>query len=275
MTEGEKITRASGSNFALAFLSLPEPRRQDLNNFYAFCRLVDDLADDPGRSVAERQRGLDLWRQAILGPTPGEHSLAPDLRATLERYPIDRGLLGEIISGMEMDLVGTRFETLAELQRYCYRVAGAVGLVSIEIFGYTNPSARDHARLLGEALQLTNILRDVAVDYQNGKRIYLPLSYLRQYGYSESDLATGTYSKGFLQLMESISDVAEQDYAAAAAAIAPQDRRSLRPGILMGDIYYRVLKKMQRKKFRVFSEKIRLSKVSKLLLILRRTVFDH
>lgn len=275
MTPGEKITKASRSNLALAFLSLPGQKRRDISNFYAFCRLVDDLADDPGLPVAERQAQLNLWRRAVLAETPGEHPLAADFRETLDRYPIDRSLLGDIISGMEMDLQGTRYETLADLQLYCYRVAGAVGLVSIEIFGYHHPSARDHARALGEALQLTNILRDVAVDYRNGRRIYLPLASLREHGYSEDDLQAGRHNENFQRLMQSIAVIALQDYAASDAAIAPGDHRPLRPGLIMGDIYRRVLQKMQRNKFRVFSNHYRLSNMEKLLHVMRRTFFTR
>lgn len=275
MTHGEQITKASGSNFSLAFLTLPPQKRSDISNFYAFCRLVDDLADDSGMPVAERREQLKVWRRAVFLETPGEHPLAADFRATLDRYPIDRTLLGEIISGMEMDLEATRYETLAELQLYCYRVAGVVGLVSIEIFGYQNSSARDHALALGEALQLTNILRDVAVDYRNGKRIYLPMSSLREYNYSENDLRAKLYNENFVNLMQSIADVAEKNYANSDAAIASEDRRALRPGIMMGDIYRRVLQKIKRKKFRVFSEKYRLSHMEKVFLVLRRSFFPN
>ncbi|HEX8373153.1 MAG TPA: squalene/phytoene synthase family protein [Chthoniobacterales bacterium] len=273
MTIAEQITKASGSNFALAFLSLPPEKRRDITNFYAFCRVVDDLADEPGLPTGERQAQLDLWRRAIIEPTEGEHLLAADFRETLARYPIDRTLIGEIISGMEMDLQGTRYETLADLQLYCFRVAGAVGLVSIEIFGYQNPSARDHARALGEALQFTNILRDVADDYRNGERIYLPLATMRAYGYSEDDLRAERHNDAFLQMMQSLADLAKTNYAASHAAIAAEDRASLRPGLIMGDIYRRVLDKMERDKFRVFSEQYRLSKAEKLLLVGRRLLF--
>ncbi len=274
MTHGEQITKASRSNLALAFLSLPEPKRRDISNFYAFCRIVDDLADQPGIPVAERQTQLDIWRAAVLEKTPGENPLAADFRATLDRYPsIDRSLLGDIISGMEMDLRGMRYETLADLQLYCYRVAGAVGLVSIEMFGYQNPSARDHARALGEALQLTNILRDVADDYRNGCRIYLPLAWLREYGYSEDDLRAERHNAAFLRVMQTLAAFAGRNYAASDAAIAPEDRRSLRPGLIMGDIYRRVLQKMERNKFRVFSTHYRLTHMEKLWHVLRRMCF--
>ena len=275
MTPGEQITKASRSNFSLAFLTLSPQKRCDISNFYAFCRLVDDLADDPEMPIAERRGQLQIWRRAVFLETPGEHSLAADFRATLDRYPIDRTLLGELISGMEMDLEATRYETLADLQLYCYRVAGVVGLVSIEIFGYQNVSARIHAQALGEALQLTNILRDVADDYRNGKRIYLPMSSLREHNYSEKNLKAKRYNENFVNLMQSIADTAEKNYAISDAAIAPEDRRALRPGIIMGDIYHRVLRKMKRKKFRVFSEKYRLSHMEKVFLVLRRTFSTH
>ena len=274
MTLGEQITKASGSNFAAAFRFLPRQKRIDITNFYAFCRLVDDLADDPGPTPLERQAQLTIWRGAVLEKTPGEHPLAPEFRETLDRYPIDRSLLADIISGMEMDLRGQRYETLLELQDYCYRVAGAVGLVSIEIFGYQNPSARDHARALGEALQITNILRDVCVDHKNGGRIYLPLNYMREHGYTEADLKAARFTSGFQNMMYALASVAEKDYALSDSAVAPEDRQSLSPGLLMGDIYRRVLAKMKRNNFQIFSRHYRLTRMEKLGCVLRRSFFN-
>ena len=273
MTLGEQITRASGSNFSWAFLTLPKQKRQDITNFYAFCRLVDDLADDPGPTLEERQAALSLWRQAVRQKTAGEHLLAPDLRETLQRYSINCDLLDDLISGMEMDLRGQRYETLQDLKEYCYRVAGAVGLVSIEIFGYKNPSARDHARALGEALQLTNILRDVADDYRNGERIYLPLADMRAWGCSEKDIKAERLTPGFQTLMRSLAEIAENDYALADSFVAAEDRTSLRPGLIMGEIYRRVLGKMKRDDFRVFTTRYRLNRMEKLFCVLRRSFF--
>lgn len=273
MTSGEKITKASHSNLAFAFVSLPAQKRRDISNFYAFCRIVDDLADDTKAPLDQRRAALALWRSAVRLPTAGEHSLAPDLRETLNRYSVERSLLDEIIAGMEMDLDGERYETLEDLQRYCYRVAGAVGLVSIAIFGYQNHSAREHAQALGEALQLTNILRDVGEDLRVHNRIYLPRALLQQHGCDEAQLREGKISPGLVALLHSLAGLAEENYRRAEAAIAPEDRQSLRPGLIMSDIYRRVLEKMRRDDFRIFSRRYRLNTVEKLALLLKRTLF--
>jgi len=272
MTSGEKITKASRSNLAFAFISLSAQKRRAISNFYAFCRIVDDLADDTLAPLEERRAALSVWRSAVRAVTPGEHVLAPDLRATLDRHAVDRALLDDIIAGMEMDLDGVRYATLEDLQKYCYRVAGAVGLVSIEIFGYKNPSAREHARALGEALQLTNILRDVAEDLRHHGRIYLPLALLRQHGCDEDVLRQGKITPGLLELFQQLAALAEKNYCLSEAVIAPEDRQSLRPGLIMSDIYRRVLQKMQRDDFKVFSHRYRLNLVEKLALLLKRTL---
>ena len=185
----EEITRASKSNLALAFVALPAQCRRDMNVFYAFCRLVDDLADEPEPPLEERRAALARWRQSLSQPVEGESPLAPRVRELIARYRLNAELFSEIIAGCEMDLNGARYETWDDLRVYCYRVASAVGLVSIEIFGYTKPEAREYAVKLGLALQITNILRDVAEDYERAGRIYLPRAEMQSFCYSEADLA--------------------------------------------------------------------------------------
>ena len=153
-----------------------------MTTFYAFCRQVDDWADDPGIPLTDRQRWLRDWRTWRRQGEPDESEFAPEMRAIIARYSIDLRLLEDILLGVESDLRPTRFPTFKELSRYCYRVAGAVGLVNIEIFGYQNLHCRDYACCLGTALQLTNIVRDVETDLKNGERIYLPLDELAQFG---------------------------------------------------------------------------------------------
>ena len=160
-SSAEEITRASKSNLAFAFVSLGKARRRDITIFYAFCRLIDDIADSTELAAEEKARRLTVWREALRGPVAQEPPLAPEVRGLINRYAITPAMLEEIIDGVEMDLTISRYETFAALREYCYRVASAVGLVSIEIFGYQNPACREYAIELGLALQMTNILRDV------------------------------------------------------------------------------------------------------------------
>jgi len=202
MNDAKEITKKSRSNLAFAFFSLPKVTRQDITTFYAFCRHVDDAADDPDVPLAERRRWLQGWRRWLTQHEPNEPGFASELRTLIGKYRIDRRLFEEILTGVEMDLEAVRFEDFAALHRYCYRVASAVGLVSIEIFGYRNPLCKEYAHKLGVALQLTNIIRDVDKDLKNGGRIYLPLTELRMFGYPEETLRRRIYNSAFVRLMQ-------------------------------------------------------------------------
>ena len=265
--EAREITRASKSNLALAFVALPPDRREDITVFYAWCRVIDDIADDPGRSSAERQAGLDLWKQALRAPTAGEPPLAASVRAIIGKHRLAREHFLEIIAGVEMDLVGASYATWEELRLYCYRVASAVGLVSIEIFGCREAASRDYAISLGLALQLTNILRDVGEDWRNGGRVYLPREDLARFGYTTEDLAAGHRNEAFLALMRFEAARARAFYAEAIAARPPADRRALVAAEIMRGIYGRILERMERGGFRVFDRRYRLNRVEKLAVV--------
>src|SRR3954468_23908268 len=196
-----KITRDSKSNLALAFVALGRKRRDDITIFYAFCRVIDDIADSPDATAEQKAGELGAWRKWIRESTPDEPVLARDLRGLYAKYAITPAMLDEIIDGVEMDLGHVRYETFEELRLYCYRVASAVRLVSIEIFGYPNPACRDYAIQLGLALQTTNIIRDVGKDLDND-RVYLPQEDLERFGYSEGDLRARTYNGAFVRLLE-------------------------------------------------------------------------
>jgi phytoene synthase len=171
MSDAEKITKKSQSNLAFAFVSLPKEKRRDITTFYAFCRQIDDAADDPNVPLAERKHWLEGWRRWLRKEEAGEPGFASELRRVIGRYHIDLQLFEEILLGVEADLQPVTYPNFEALHRYCYRVASAVGLVSIEIFGYRNPMCKEYAHILGVALQLTNIIRDVGKDLQNGGRI--------------------------------------------------------------------------------------------------------
>ncbi len=257
-----KITRDSKSNLALAFVALGRKRRDDITIFYAFCRVVDDIADDAGTSSEEKASALSAWRKWIRESAPDEPALAGDVRGLYTKYAITPPMLDEIIDGVEMDLGDVCYETFEALRLYCYRVASAVGLVSIEIFGYRNAACRDYAIQLGLALQVTNIIRDVDKDLGNG-RIYLPQKDLARLGYSEADLRARTHNEAFVQLMEFEASRAEDFFSRAAALLPREDRRSMVAAEIMASVYHALLRRMKRDRFRVFEKEYKLSKFEK------------
>ena len=264
-----QITRASKSNLALAFVALPRERRRDMTTFYGFCRVVDDLADEPGLAAAERHAALDRWKASLSAPQTGEPELAAEVRALIEKYRLPVGLFLEIILGCEMDVSGTTYETWDDLRLYCHRVASVVGLVSIEIFGYTDPACRRYAVDLGLALQLTNILRDVGEDFRNGGRVYLPRADMESCGYDASRLALGKEDNAFRSLMELEAARARGFFASARAALPAADRRSMVAAEIMRAVYSRLLDKMTRDGFHIFTRRYRLSRWEKLGCVLR------
>ncbi len=256
------ITRQSKSNLALAFVSLGRERKRDITVFYAFCRVIDDIADSSEVSVVEKRVRLAKWRQMLRSAAQNEPLLARDVRQVISKYSLPTAMLEEIIAGVEMDLSTLRYPSFEELRVYCYRVASAVGLVSIEIFGYRNPRCKQYAIELGLALQMTNIIRDVGKDLQNG-RIYLPQEDLARFHYSEIELTKRQYDERFVQLMEFQARRARQFFANAAAALPVEDRKAMAPAEIMGSVYRGLLRRIELDKFRVFEKEYRLSKMEK------------
>jgi len=257
-----KITRQSKSNLALAFVALGRERRNDITIFYAFCRVIDDIADAPDVPSEEKAKQLRAWRAWIRESGPDEPSLAGDVRGLYAKYAITPPMLDEIIDGVEMDLGSVRYETWEELRVYCYRVASAVGLVSIEIFGYRDPACREYAIELGLALQVTNIIRDVGKDLSNG-RVYLPREDLARFGYSEQDLNARRHNDAFVRLMEFEAERAEQFFSRAATLLPRKDRRAMVAAEIMASVYHALLRRMRADRFRVFDKEYRLSKFEK------------
>ena len=257
-----KITRDSKSNLALAFVALGRERRNDITIFYAFCRVIDDIADAPDVAPEEKAKQLRAWRGWIRKSTPDEPAFAGDLRGLYAKYAITPEMLEEIIDGVQMDLRNVRYQTFEELRVYCYRVASAVGLVSIEIFGYRDPACREYAIELGLALQITNIIRDVGKDLGFG-RIYLPLEDLARFGYSEDDLHARRHNDAFTRLLEFEADRAEGFFSRAAALLPKKDRRSMVAAEIMASVYHALLRRMRADRFRVFDKEYRLSKIEK------------
>lgn len=272
MQESRTITRKSASNLALAFCLLPRAKRDGMSALYAFCREVDDVADDESAPARERREQLAAWRadiqRACAGETP-QFSVNRELQPFIRAHQLRFELFDELLKGVEMDLDIKRYADYAELENYCHRVASVVGLLSIEIFGYRDPACRDYAIHLGKALQLTNILRDVRADAARG-RIYLPLSELARFAVTPEEILRGEYSPRFRELAVSVGERARHFYKLARITLPVVDRRSMVAAELMGSVYWRLLRKLERRQFDVFGPKPpRLNKGQKLLLILR------
>ena len=199
MQNSRAITRKSASNLALAFILLPREKRDAMSALYAFCREVDDAADDETVPAEKRRAQLAEWRADVKRACenqPPQFPVNRELRPVIKRFHLPFELFDELIKGCEMDLDTKRYEDFGQLELYCHRVASVVGLLSIEIFGYKNPASRDYAIYLGKALQLTNILRDVKSDAARG-RIYLPLGELKKFNVGEDEILNSVYSENY------------------------------------------------------------------------------
>lgn len=272
MSAASEITRKAKSNLAFALNILPRERRDDMVVFYAFCRTMDDLADDAGVPDDQRARSLDAWKNGLLHGFHAPDEFQQEVVALRDRRQIPTDLLVAIIDGCRMDLQPQRFQTWDELSGYIWKVACAVGLVSIRIFGCVDPASERYAVALGHALQLTNILRDIAEDLTNGRRIYLPMADLARFQYTEQDLINRVRDDRFLALMASEAARAEDYYREAEAALPAADRAALLPARIMGEIYHLLLVKMRDDHFHVFERRYRVSKARKLAILSRHLI---
>lgn len=253
-----QLSRMGSSNLAFALLFLPSDRRSAAMAFYRFCRAMDDIADDPSLEANEKIRRLSAWSDAV------ESGLPSELEAIVSQYGIDRRLLLEIISGCASDVFPQRFASILELERYCWRVACAVGLVSIKIFGCRDSQSEEFAMHLGHALQMVNILRDIGEDARMG-RIYLPIEDLARFGVQEQDILDLRSGHAFLALLRHEASRARARF---AAAIPPdRDFHSLRPARIMRAVYQKILDRMEREGFPVFEKRIGLGLHEKFMAV--------
>ncbi len=269
MQHSRAITKKSASNLALAFILLPKQKRDAMSALYAFCREVDDVADNENAPTEKRRAQLSEWRDDVKRACENQlpqFAVNRELQPVIRQFHLPFGLFDELIKGCEMDLERNRYEDFEQLELYCHRVASVVGLLSIEIFGYKNPATRDYAVYLGKALQLTNILRDVKTDAARG-RIYLPLDNLRKFSVTPDEILQSRYSDRFRHLCEAVAARAKDFYRQAQKSLPHEDRQSMVAAELMGMVYWKLLEQLEREKFRVFDQPIRLSKRYKLLLI--------
>jgi 15-cis-phytoene synthase len=272
MEQSRAITRKSASNLTWGFALLPKAKRNGMAALYAFCREVDDIADEDRIPAERRRRQLADWREDIRRACAGQEpqfAVNRELQPAIQRYHLPLEHFDELIKGVEMDLDINRYRDYEQLDLYCYRVASVVGLLSIEIFSYSDAASRHYAVYLGKALQLTNILRDVRTDAERG-RIYLPLSELERFGVTPEEVLQSQYSERFFALAQSIAARAKHFYQKARETLPEADRRSMVAAELMASVYWRLLRKLESKRFNVFGPNPpRLNKGQKLLLILQ------
>ncbi len=276
------ITRAAAKNFYYAFLVLPKSKRRALCAVYAFMRRCDDIADDPGMTFSERQQKLQTWLDALHRAQLGHPTDDPVLLALNDaqhRFSIPPALLDQLAHGTGMDIIeeaqaaeqaGTythlQYKTFADLRLYCYRVASVVGLVCIRVFGYRDPAAEKLAEELGLAFQLTNIIRDVKEDYSLG-RVYLPEEDLAKFDIQSAEFRSSLDSSRMRLVLKAEADRAREYYAAADRLVPLIDEDSQPALWVLSTIYRRLLEKITRLQYDVFSQKISLTTREKLVIL--------
>lgn len=266
-----EITRKSRSNFALAFATLPKARREAMVIYYAFCRVVDDIVDEPGPTREERLRLLDRWRHVVGGETEDLSAFERDVVQVQERYEIPAKEFLLLIDGMEMDLDTKRYETFEAMLGYCYHVASSVGFVCMRLCGCDIPKTLEYAENLGYCLQLTNIIRDVVEDWEKDQRIYLPQEELARFDLDETSFASREAAgPRFNELLRFQYERAVTYYEKAAQALPPSEKRRLIPMEIMRDTYRAILEKMRADDFRVFEKRYRLGRLEKVGILTRR-----
>ena len=263
-----RLTRQTAKNFYYSFLTLPADVRRDMYALYAYMRVCDDLGDDMTVPLEERRANLAEWRNSVTdafdsGSSP--HPVLPALADVVRRRNVPTEPLLDVIDGVEMDLSPVAFETFAQLENYCYHVAGAVGLCCIHVWGFQGEAAREHAIQCGLAFQLTNILRDLAEDADNG-RVYLPREDLDRFEYSPADLAARVNDHRFQQLMTFEVERARNFYKQSqplADSLDPVGRPVL---LAMRRIYGGLLTEIERRDYDVFTRRVSLPKWKKLTI---------
>jgi phytoene synthase len=258
----------SGSSFYYAFLFLPPARRAAITAFYDFCRVVDDDVDET-TDIGVAATKLAWWRREVAEAYAGRptHPVTRALMPLALRFDIEASHLDAVIDGCEIDLQQTRFLDFAGLQRYCHLVAGVVGEVAAGIFGRTQADTLRYAQRLGLAMQLTNIIRDVGDDARRG-RIYLPIDELQRFDVKAHELlqreAPWGYSERFTALMRFQAARAHATYDEALALLPEADRVAQKPGLMMANIYRRLLREIEAQGFQVLHQRTSLTPLKKL-----------
>lgn len=265
------------TNFYYSFLVLPAEKRAAIVAVWDFCRAVDDAVDEAEAGAADARSEVARWRREVAACFDGGAPETPQGRALaplVQRFNLPRSAFDALVNGVEMDVSSRRYETFDDLYEYCTRVASAVGLMCVEIFGYSDSRTRQYATELGVALQLTNILRDVPDDLSRG-RVYIPQEDLRRFGCTEEDLRSeaasagrGVQSPAVRLLLEHQAQRARSYYARAAAVLPAADARRLVAAEIMGAIYFGILKKIEAADYDVFTRVIRIPRPRRALIAL-------
>lgn len=267
----EQVVREAGSSFYWAMRFLPVEKRQAMFAVYAFCRQVDDIADEPGQ-IAAKRRALGGWRREIerLYDGMADWPVAAALLRPVERFDLRKQDFLAVIDGMEMDAADRiRIADMEDLYRYCDRVACAVGRLSVRVFGVPQPTGDALASALGQALQLTNILRDLKEDARRD-RLYLPAALLRSRGVSaRSDAEAALRNSAIIGVCQQISELAAGKFDEAASLVAQCDRRQVRPAVVMMEVYRRTLERLNGRGWGRWAEPISIPRAEKLWVALR------
>ena len=282
MSESDEIStsaRQTGerkkSNLAFAFFCLDKSRARDMEVFYAFCRLMDDIADEEGRAPAEKRRELEAWKAEIASLYGGSKELSPlaaEMADVVARRKIPQEYIQAIIDGVMRDTSGEPFETFEDIRKYCYGVASAVGLATIYIFGFKNERTKLYAESLGYALQFTNILRDAAFDMRTQNRCYIPRRELEFFGVSEGDLAEPSRNPRCKELFRMMHFRAKHFFRKADRLLPSEDRASMKPAFIMREIYENILDSIAASGFEISANPRKPGKLKKAALAVRALI---
>lgn len=274
MSEADTITTNAKSNLAFTLMDLPEERRKNMARLYAFCRIVDDVVDEPGMTSDERHAALDRWAAIIMDKVEASAGIEAEVQKLMRELQLDPAPLLELIDGCRSDISPRQPQTRRELLHYAYQVAACVGISSATVMG-ASPEAKGYAMALGYALQLVNILRDVAEDCREHGRIYLPADDMELFGVSVDDLYNQRYNYRTRQLLAYEAALAEKYFCEAEElyqAMNAEDRNALIPAQAMSLIYRTVLEKMRDDEYRVFERRYSVNNFRKLWFLLRARV---
>lgn len=271
MSESDTITKNAKSNLAFTLMNLPEATRIHMAQLYAFCRIVDDIVDEPGMSDAERHAALDRWTDVLLHRAEPVQGVESEVVTLVEETALDLTPLLELIAGCRSDIVQEQPRTVRDLLAYCYRVASCVGLASAVVMGASG-AARDYAVTLGYALQMVNIIRDVAEDAEKYGRFYLPAEDMALFSVTREDIHSRRYTYRLRRLLAYEAALAHKFFEEADelyAALPAPDRTALIPAQAMKHIYLTILQKMEADEYRVFEQKYSINTIRKMWYLLR------
>ena len=263
------VMKKSKTNFFYSSVFLNKEKREGLRTVYAYCRYTDDIADNENMSVEQKTIEIEKWKNRLISSlnNGANDDFFTILRKQIDFFGIPHKPFFDLIEGMEMDIYKNRYETYDELKKYCYCVASAVGLMSIEIFGYKNENTKKYAEYLGLALQLTNILRDVKKDALNN-RIYIPLEDFKKFGYTETEIMNSVFNDNFRRLMEYEYNRVKEVFEKAYTFLSDEDKSNMIAAEIMGKIYYLLLEKINDSGFNVYGKELRISKIRKIVIAL-------